>query len=145
MDRPPVSAKTEELEQKIEARRVARAEAEEAQYAIDLEARIALEEEHGNIAAVKVRFTPGQPTRAYLKTPTPAQYKRFKDQVHRAVDRKNVQAQQDAGELLARSCWIYPDADKQAAMLDACPGLLSPISIAAAALAEGKAEEEGKG
>ena len=34
--------------------------------------------------------------------------------------------------------------DERAAMLEAFPGLLTPISMAAAALAEGKTEETGK-
>jgi hypothetical protein len=140
-------SRIEELEERLAQNRAARSKAEEAQYAVDLEARISLEEQHGTIAAVKVsRFSPGHPTQAYLRTPTGAQYKRYKDQIHRAVDKKNIHAQQEASELLARSCWVYPASDEaKAAMLDAFPGLLTPLSMAAAALAEGKAEDEGKG
>ena len=140
-------SRVEALEAKLAENRAARAKAEEAQYEIDLAARIDLEEEHGTIAAVKVsRFMPGQPTQAYLKTPTGPQYKRYKDQIHRAVDKKNIASQQDAAELLAKSCWVYPASDEaKAAMLEAFPGLLTPLSMAAASLAEGKAEDEGKG
>lgn len=137
----------EELEAKLEVSRAARAKAEDEQYEVDLEARIALEEEHGTIAAVKVsRFTPGQPTRAFLRTPTGSEYKRYKTQIHKAVDKKNITSQQEAADLLARSCWVYPATDDaKVAMLDAFPGLLTPLSMAAAALAEGKTEDEGKG
>ncbi len=150
MDRAPVTekakTKTEELEDKLEARRVERAKAETAQYETDLEARMALEDTHGSIAAVKLpRYVPGQPTRALVKTPDRAQYKRYKDQVQRASERKNLTATQDACDLLARVCWVYPAEDKQDAMLDVAPGLLTQIFIAAVALAEGKADEEGKG
>lgn len=143
----PTLTRAEQLEAKLEANRKARAVEEEAQYEKDLDARLALEEEHGTVAAVKVaRFVPGQPTRAYLKTPTAPQYKRYKDQIHRAVDKKNIQSQQEAAELLAKSCWIYPASkEAQAAMLEAFPGLLTPLGNAASSLAEGKSEEEGKG
>ncbi len=70
-----MSAKTEELEKKLEASRAERAAAEETQYELDLEARIELEAEFGTIAAVKVaRFVPGHPTRAYLRTPRGSEY-----------------------------------------------------------------------
>lgn len=141
-----MSSKSDELEKKLEAMRATRAQAEETQYEADLEARIELEVEHGTIAAVKVsRFSPGQPTHAYLRTPTGPEYKRYKDQIHRAVDRKSVPAQQDAIDLLARTCWVYPAGDEaQKAMLAAFPGLLTPLFTAASSLAEGKAVEEGK-
>lgn len=139
--------KIEELEEKLEASRLERAKAEEAQYEKDLEARIALEEQYGGIAAVKVsRFVPGQPTRAYLKTPTGPQYKKYKDLVFRAAGRKDTAASQEASEGLARACWVYPaPGEAQAAMLEAFPGLLTPLSTAAASLAEGKSEDEKNG
>lgn len=136
-----------ELEAKLEAKRAERAKAEEQQYEKDLEARIALEDEHGTVAAVKVsRFVHGQPTRAYLRTPNAAEYKRYKSQMFAAAGgKKGGVSQQQAQELLAQACWAYPSGkEAQDAMLEAFPGLLTPLSIAAAALAEGKAEDEGK-
>lgn len=142
-----MSARTEELEARLEANRAEREKAEDAQYEIDLEKRIELETEHGGIAAVKVsRFVPGQPTRAYLRTPTGPEYKRYKALMFAANQQKNTPKMQvEAQEQLARSCWIYPAKDDQDAMLAAFPGILSPLSMAAAALAEGKTEDEGKG
>lgn len=140
--------RAEQLEQKLEERRVARAKAEETQYEADLEARLDLEDEHGTIAAVAVtRHVPGQPTRAYLRTPSSAEYKRYKDQIFRAAnDRKGAAiATKNAQELLARACWVYPKTEEaQDAMLAAFPGLLTPLGMAAAALAEGKTEDAGK-
>jgi hypothetical protein len=138
-----------ELEELQAKRREERAKLEDAQRAVDLQARFDLEDEHveGGIAAVSVsRFVPGQPTQAYVRTPTPVEYKRYLDQVHRGVDKKSLRAQRDAQELLAQSCWVYPrkPEDRQA-MLAIFPGILTPISVAAAALAEGRSEEEGKG
>ncbi len=151
MDRARVSS-VEELEKKLEDNRKARADLEEEQYVKDLTARIDLEEEHGTIAAVKVaRFRPGQPTMALLRTPTSSEYKRYKDLIHRAVDKKNVAGQQEAADQLGKSCWVYPARaekgadDAQTAMLDAFPGLLTSIAMASAALAEGKTEGVGKG
>ncbi len=136
----------EELEERRAARRAEREKAEREQYATDLAALEGLEDEHGKIAAVKVAYTKGQPTRAFLKTPTGAQYRRYVDQISKAVEKSNLRSQRDAQELLARSVWVYPKEEKdRAMMLEAFPGLLTSIAIAAANLAEGKAEEEGKG
>ncbi len=137
-----------ELEAKLEEKRAARAAAEEAQYEKDLEARLVLEDEHGTIAAVKVsRFVAGQPTRAYLRTPNSSEYKRYKAQMFAvAANKKSALSPQQIQEQLAEACWVYPAAkDAKAAMLEAFPGLLTPLSMAAAALAEGTAEDEGKG
>lgn len=142
-----MSAKSEELEAKIAAKREERAKAEETQYEADLEARLALEDEHESISAVKVpRFVKGHPTRAYVRTPTAPEYKRYKAQVYKKVHEKSAGANAlEAQELLARSCWIYPaDAEERASMLEAFPGILTPISMAAVSLAEGKAVDEGK-
>ncbi len=148
--------KIEELEAKLEANRLARANAESDQYEKDLEARIALEETHGTVAAVKVaRFTPGHPTRAYLRTPTSAEYKRYKSLLYRAqADKKSaVMTAQCAQDQIAKACWVYPAPDpttkdgisaEQVAMLEAFPGLLTQLFIAATALAEGKTEDTGK-
>jgi ribosomal protein L35AE/L33A len=135
----------EEIEERRAKKQALRTDAEKKQYRIDLLARDALEDEHGKIAAVRVAFTSGQPTCAFVRTPTPAQYKRFVDQVGRATEKKNIASQREATELLAKSCWVYPEPGAQESMLEAFPGLLSSIGVCAARLAEGKAEEEGKG
>lgn len=143
----PNLQKIEELEKK-RAERLAALGAKEAEQTVkDLEARERLEEEHGFVAAVKVaRYADGFPTCAYVKTPDGPQYKRYVDQIGKGVEKKSSKAQRDAQELLAQSCWVYPEEpDAKKAMLDRFPGLLTQIAIAAATLAEGKAEEEGKG
>jgi hypothetical protein len=141
-------SKIAELEAKRAAKLAEKAKAEEAQYEKDLEARIDLEDEHGTIAAVKVsRFVLGQPTMALLRTPNKDEYKRYKAQMfNHASGKKGGLTPQAVQEQLADACWVYP-AGKEAKseMLDAFPGLLTPLSMAAAALAEGVAEEEGKG
>lgn len=136
----------EELQARRQEEKAKRADEQRAK---DLVARMELEDEHSDsgIASVSVaRFVPGQPTQAYVRTPTPAEYKRYLDQIHRGVDKKSLPAQRAAQELLAQSCWVYPrkPEDRQA-MLSVFPGILTPISVAAASLAEGRSEEEGKG
>ncbi len=141
-------SKVAELEAKRAKLQAERAAAEEAQYEVDLEARIELEELHGIVAHVKVaRFRPGQPTHAYLRTPTRDEYKRFKAQIFASSSgKKGAVSPQVASEMLATACWIYPsEKDAQDAMLDAFPGLLTPMSSAAAGLAQGEEETEGKG
>lgn len=141
-----MSARIEELEEKLQATRAARAKAREAQYEIDLEARVKLEEEHGTIASVSVAcFVAGQPTQAYLKTPTGLQYKKYKQQINSAAIRKDSKSIIEAGEALAQSCWLYPAPEAREAMLEAFPGLLSSMSVAATSLAEGKGEDEKNG
>lgn len=140
-------ATVEELEEQLAKRRAARAELETEQRAKDLGAQIELEEEHDALAVVKVaKFVPGQPTMALVKTPTPAAYKRYVDTVGRAVDKKTTSLQREAQEQLARSSWVYPAEDEaRKSMLATFPGLLTSIGLAASALAEGRAEAEGKG
>ncbi|MCL2777719.1 MAG: hypothetical protein FWD73_06915 [Polyangiaceae bacterium] len=145
-------SKIEELEKKIEERREAREKAEEAQYEIDLAARLDLEEEFGKVSEIRVTsYREGFPTRAYVRTPRAVEYKRYKDILHRAHAAKNTKQVQDAGDQLARACWVYPaqssdggESPEQKAMLDAFPGLLVSINIVAAKLAEGRMGEEGK-
>ncbi len=140
-------SRIEELERKLAESRAARGKGEEAQYEVDLEARISLEEEHGTTVAVKVVvFTPGQPTMALLRMPNAAEYKRYKDLVYRAqLDPHAKTSAKTAQEQLAKSCWVYPTTEEaRASMLGAFPGLLTPLGSAASALAEGKTEEAGK-
>lgn len=144
-------SRIEELEEKLAKTREVREKAEGEQYEKDLEEQIRLVEEHGVIATVKVaRFAPGFPTRAFVRTPRSSEYKRYKDSVHRAIDKKNISSQQAASEQLARSCWVYPApgegglSEEQSAMLEKFPGLLTAIGVTAIGLAEGKTVDEGK-
>ncbi len=139
--------KIAEAEARIEARKLSLEKEEKSQYLDDIEAKDILEQEHGTIAAVKVpRYKSGQPTRAFLRTPTTPEYKRYVSQVGVAVDKKKPAQVRVAQETLAKACWLYPESDEaKASMLDAFPGLYTPLGQAAAALAEGNAEDEGKG
>lgn len=135
------------IEDRLERKREEKAKAERAQRIIDLQAREKLEEEHDAISAVKVaRHVAGQPTMAFIRTPSPGEYKRYRDTTAKSATSKNTKSQNDAADLLARACWVYPaDRDAQDAMLEAYPGLLVSLTIAAQKLAEGNAVDEGKG
>lgn len=125
---------------------LAKRDAEEAeQTATDLEARFELEVEHGPCAEVKMPvFKKGNPTRAYVRTPTKGEYKRFKDLCNRYE--KQPAKVQEAIDQLAEGAWVYPASEEaRESMLDAYPGLLTSISLVAAELAQGSKAEEGKG
>lgn len=142
-----MSGKIEEMLKARAEKRDALKKMEEEQFARDLEALMQLEEEYGygNIVGVKVNFTPGLPTRAFLRVPDRAQYQKYRDNGTKAVGQKNTKGHTDALDVLAKSCWAYPkEHEAKEAMLEATPGLLASIGHEAIKLAEGKAEEEGK-
>lgn len=144
-----VDEQLEQLEERAEKRRAENAKAEKAQRVIDLGAKEELAEEHGEdgIATVKVaRYAPGFPTCAFVKRPESVVYKKYQDQVNKAQGKENAKALREAHEAFARACWIYPvEKDDRDRMLARFPGILNTIGHAAAKLAEGAAEEEGKG
>jgi hypothetical protein len=144
-----VSAKLAEIEARRAERKGKLDEAKKVQACADLEAYDALEVEHGdeNVASLEVeRFVEGHPTFVVLKAPDGPQYKRFVDQVSRAVEKNNLIERRKAQDLLAESCWIYPNTpEARKAMLAAFPGLLVSIAVRATQLVEGKASAEGKG
>lgn len=133
----------------IEARRAARkAEAQKAreeQYAKDLEAVDAIEVESGDdLSTLKVAsYKAGLPTLVAVKPPSEAYYKRFAQMIRKAG--QNLEARAAAQDLLAESCWVYPqDPETRKAMKEAFPGVLVSIAVKASELAELNAEEEGK-
>ena len=139
-----IDKQLEEQERLLEQRKEARASAEKVQRLKDLQARVELEDEHGELAAVSVaKFRDGQPTMALIRTPSVPEYKRYKDKIFHA--KQNAKALKAASEELAAQCWVYPKSQEERdAMIEAFPGLLTPISLAATALAEGVTEAVGK-
>lgn len=140
------------MSEERDARRAARREAAEKaraeQHEKDLDALDALEEEHGdsNLARLDIeQHVSGQPTLIVLRKPSSVVYKRFVDQVSKAVEKNNAKARRDAQDLLADSCWIYPATpEERAAMIEHFPGIKVSIAIRANQLVEAKAAEEGK-
>lgn len=141
-----MASKIEELEERRAARLADLQKKRDEQLVVDLEAREVLEAEHGLVAAVKVsRFVEGHPARAFVKAPDKNEYKRYVDRVGKAVGKENSRAMREAQEELAKACWIYPATEEERdAMNEVHAGILTTIALAAAALAEGKKDEEGK-
>lgn len=147
----------EELDREIAELEAARASAKaaneparKAQLVQDLKARARLEEQHGECTAVKLsRYVKGIPTFALVRAPQSAEYKRFQAQLLAADKQKGTQgamARQGASDDFARACWVYPETQEQKnAMVAVAAGLLANIATAAALLAQGEEEEEGKG
>lgn len=138
--------KLEELQERRASQREAKKVAEREQFEKDYEKLIELEMEHDVVRAVKVDFFVADlPTRAFMRAPNRAEYKRYRDLVNKAAAKKDAGAVTEAADQLAKACWIYPtEKETREAMLDSFPGLLASIAHEATQLAEGKAEEEGK-
>lgn len=141
-------ATIEEIEKKRAARRDAAGAASKEQELKDLEAIDALEEKSGEPLHTMStrRFAPGAAVKIAFRAPTSLEYKRYKDQVNRALSASNPKARVDAQEQLAACVLEYPAKDSEAlkATLEAFPGLLISLAIEAAKVAELAAEEEGK-
>ncbi len=143
---------TNDTTEAIEARRAARREAAAAaraeQERVDLHAIDALEEKGAETLHTMTAggYKVGVPVRIAFRPPTAPQYTRYKDQVNRAADKKDPGARIAAQELLAESCWVYPeDADARAAVRDAFPGTLISLAIEVVKFVEMQSEEEKKG
>jgi len=140
------ASKIAEIEARRNARKAALSSDREEQFAKDLEALDALEVEHGDgvVARLDVdHFVKGHPTFVVVRAPTGIQYKRFADMVTRAGEQATKR--REATDMLAQSCWLYPDEAQRKEMLEHFPGLLPAISLRAMQLAEAKAADEGKG
>lgn len=137
---------TPEEYEKRRAERAASKEADRAaQLAVDLDALMALEDEHGEGRVYRhdlPAYVPGLPTMVIARTPTPAEYKRFRDMMRKA---KTASEQGAAIDLLAAPCRVYPDAEAYDKLLARFPGLGDSLAKPILKLAEGSKEEQGKG
>jgi hypothetical protein len=131
-----------EIEARRAARKEAAAQAKAEQYAKDLEALDALEEEYGagKVTSLEVAFySPGLPTMAIVRAPKGIEYKRLRDRARS----KNSDPGLGADEL-ADVCVVYPEPDVYKQMRETFPGIHDSAFVAANKLAEGKAKDEGK-
>ena len=134
----------------IEAKRAARKAASEAprleQLARDLEALDDAEVEHGDGRVARINldfFEPGLPTFVLARMPKQVEFKRFQDMS--SAKKGGDGAATRAGNLLADGCRIYPDADTYKRVLERSPGVHANVAVECIKLAQGHAEEEGKG
>jgi hypothetical protein len=136
----------EELAERSAARSEKLSELAKNQELLDAIAKDELEEQLGksNIAILRTgRYVSGQPLIAIVKTPSPDQYKRFVDQVRKANSDLTLVGR--AQDLLAQSVWVYPkEKIARDSMLEAFPGILPSIVIAASKMTELRSESEGK-
>jgi hypothetical protein len=139
----------------IEAKRAARkamaSDAKLEQTVVDMEALDAAEVEHGDgrVARIDLDFyEAGLPTFVLARMPKPIEFKRYQDQCaakNRSGGNDIVAASLKAGNTLADGCRIYPDDKTYALVLERSPGVHSHLAQAALKLAQGHADEEGKG
>lgn len=135
-----------EIEAKRAARKAELQAARDAQKAIDLEAIDALEVEHGdsNIATLEIPFSPDLPVMLAVRTPKPAELKRYRDRVKAKKDGTPGDPLMAAQEIAA-VCIVYPSKDVYAAVLEKRNGIDAQLGVLAVGLCAGKAEAEGKG
>lgn len=136
------------LQKKRERRRAELKAQHDQQFAIDLEALDALEEQYGLAAIVRVdiaenRYVPSLPTMAIYRMPTTAECKRYKDRLKPRGD-KPVDQIGAADELLG-ACRLYPDAESCAALYEKFGFVHTHAAMLAIKAAEGQKAEEGKG
>lgn len=162
-DEKTVEERIAELHERRQANLDAHKAAHQAQYLEDLEALVALEEEHGVERLLKVEIRgwkadSGAVTMVIAKRPrkSDALLKRFIDMSRRSKKGEKLDDGEvdKAGELLANSCIVYPAVPKKGdpspdpaydATIELAPGLLLTVAGALVTAAMGKAEEEGKG
>ena len=139
--------KLKEIEERRAARKAEAKKARAEQYAKDLEALDALEQEHGDesVAALEVSgFVKGLPSIVVVKSPggTPL-YKRYTDMVRKAG--KNPEGLGKAQELLGEACIVYPSDDEtRKAMFDAFPGTKVSAYVRAIKFVELESADEKK-
>lgn len=136
----------EEYEAKKAARKESTAKAREAQLAIDLDALFALEDEHGDGRVTRLdlpAYVEGLPTMIIVRTPEPAEYKRFRDMVRKAVKEKDSYGK--AADLLGAVCMAYPDKETYEKIVKSFPGVPDNIWQAATKLGDATAADQGKG
>ena len=124
-----------------------------AQYALDLQRLVDLEDEHGQNGVIRVNLSKvwksgvGAATMAVVKLPEDKDrlFRRFEQA---AAKSKSGDETLKAGHLLAESCLVYPskkdDAECYAATINLAPGVFSMIANAIADRVQGS-KEEGKG
>jgi hypothetical protein len=137
--------------QAAEAKRAERKElaqvAYDAQRAIDLEAVIALEDEHGpsRVKVINVGHTVGLPTLVVVKCAKPSYLKRYRQSIKTTKGgAADMAAINDAAEALADQHIAYPDAETYAKLREERPGIHAQAGLEAIHLAEGVAADEGK-
>jgi hypothetical protein len=153
-----VAVSVDEKIAEIQARRAAKRDAEKgaylAQQVLDLEALAALEDEHGFervFSTVIGGWKPGEGSATLVVARLPKRsesiYKRFEQTIHKA--KQGTTAFGDAGDVLARSCIVYPSEKEKpelyAATMELAAGILGKVATQIVEKVRGEVEEEKKG
>lgn len=148
-------ATNEELQEKLEAAKAARAEklqalenARLAQEIADREAIAELEDPSAEpVVIMRVAgYRAGCPVAVIaVRPPKPAEYKRYLDLVNRANQKNDAAARLAEQERLGNACIVYPSPEIRAQLRDYCPGLAISVGVEIAKHGEAAAVEEGKG
>lgn len=139
---------------KREALKAAEAAAFAEQQAIDLEALIDIEAEHGFERVVRIDIGGWKPgagaaTMVVARVPTKAEkaVRRYEETVSKA--KAGSTTQHDAAVTLAGFCIVYPDKDSAKDLYDAtlelAAGVMAHVGVQVMRVVQGNAEEEKKG
>lgn len=117
------------------------------QLAIDLEALDAIEIEQGdsNVTRINLPFTPGLQTLVAVRTPTPAETKRYRFRCKSKHEKDKPDLVGASEELAAEVCLYPKKGPERDALFAARPGLAVQVALIATKLAIGEEETEGKG
>lgn len=123
---------------------------QDAQTVIDLTALDALETELGDssVAFLTVPFTPGLPTMMIARKPTKAELQRYRAQV-KVKPKANgpgdsEKTPTEACEVIADTCFKYPDADTYAKLCTERPGAKAQLGSLALKLIVDTESEDAK-
>lgn len=136
-----------EIEARRADRKAALAEQRDEQRATDLTALDELEASLGDnsVASIDVPFTPGLPTLAACRKPTPAEMKRYRHQTKIKKIDGEMPDMAGPAELVADSCLKYPDEATFKKMCEERPGIKVQLGLVALKLASAESAAEGKG
>ena len=135
------------LEQRRAARNTEHELGRQMQELEDLESIFELETEHGvsRIAKVRIPYTPGSPCVLAVRCPSPGEMKRYRDMsIATRKGQVDPKASAAAAESLATACLVYPSEEVYGKIREDRPGVHVMMGVAAAQLALGEIEEEGK-
>jgi hypothetical protein len=137
-------ATLEDVQKRRADRREASDKLRDAQEVVDLEAIDAIEVAEGVMLHTMSanRYEPGVAVKIGFRAPTAGEYKRYLETIGIAQQRQDSKGRNAALTTLAASCLVYPAGDAQKAMLNAFPGTLVSLAMAAAKVAELREEEE---
>lgn len=154
MSTPTAAERIASVEARRQKLREGHAAAHAEQLAIDMEALVELEAEHGFDQILRIDLSAwkagvGAATMVAARVPLASEsvFRRFEQTVSKA--KSGTSSAHDASQTLARSCLVYPSEksapELYAATMELAPGVLSHLALQVVKAVQGNAEEEKKG